>query len=852
LTSEVVIIYLDLESYLKEKQNPNEPWSRALYAQLLRRLTQAGARAVVFDVIFDQPGKNPSADAEFAEAIRANKRVILAAELDFSSQRLPDQPGSQSASLALPFSPFLEAAAGWGLAKLFIDDDLAVRRLFPGLLEANQPSLALATATFLHQPVPEPGAITSSTAWVRYYGPPLALPHVSLSAALDPLAADDSCFRDKIVFVGARPITAGFNERKDEFRTPFSSWSKHDLFMPAVEIHATETLNLIHGDWLHRLPSAAEEWLLIATAFGACICLLRIRPLPATAAAIIAEVVIALASQWAFDQKRLWFPWLIISAVQVPGALISSILFNSVDWYRTRRRLEALSRAALARIREQAALLDKAQDAILVQDLQNRVLYANPGAERLYGWSARELQREEVAAQLFAPAAGKLAEARLAVLSKGEWLGELEQATRSGLKLIVESRWTLIRDDARQPKSILLINTDVTEKKRLEAQFLRNQRMDTIGALAGGMAHDLNNALAPILMGIQLISRKIRDEEMRQMLRVMEANTTRGADLVRQVLTFSRGLDGQREPLNIGRLVREMEHIVRQTLPKSIRVAALVPHDLWPVHGNATQVHQVLLNLCVNARDAMPDGGELTLAADNVDLDPSTASSMPDAAPGHYVMLLVSDTGLGIPSDVLPHIFEPHFTTKDPGKGTGLGLATVARIVRNHAGFITVKSEAAAGTTFEVYLPRADTAVAAASIAVQPAPAWPRGKGELVLLIEDDRSVREMVASSLSELGYRVTSAANGAEALSFLAETNRSVRLVLADLSIPPVDGADTLTLVHARCPNTPMILMSGELDSASTIPLVGATVMLPKPFGLEQLLKSITQAFADQNETG
>ena len=210
---------------------------------------------------------------------------------------------------------------------------------------------------------------------------------------------------------------------------------------------------------------------------------------------------------------------------------------------------------------------------------------------------------------------------------------------------------------------MLFINTDVTEKKRLELEFFRAQRIESIGVLAGGMAHDLNNALSPILMGLQLLQKQRSDEETRRMLSVMEENTHRGADMVRQVLLFSRGRDGEKEPLSLGSLVREMERIVRQTFPKSINVAALVPADLWPVLGNATQLHQVLLNLCVNARDAMPHGGELTMAVDNVEVAVDETRQIPNGMPGRFVMLLVSDTGGGIPPEVLPRIFEHFFTT---------------------------------------------------------------------------------------------------------------------------------------------------------------------------------------------
>jgi PAS domain S-box-containing protein len=842
----VVLVYLDLQSYLTLHQKPTASWSRALHAQLLSRLTRANARAVVFDIIFDQPGQDIAADMQFAEAIRANGRVILATESDVSSRAALDEPGARRAERDLPYSLFAEAGAGWGLAKFAIDEDLMVRRYFPGRFSQNEPSLTWATAQFLKLPILETPELKTGSAWLRYYGPPLTIPHVGYNDALDPSAVSDEFFRDKIVFVGARPIVGTFGERRDEFRSPFSSWGSRDVFMPAVEVHATQMLNLVRGDWLHRPSMSAEFWLLIVTAIVFSALFFSFRPLPAAFLAVAAEFLLLEAVWVAFHSHRIWFPWQVIALVQIPGAFIPSVVFRSVEWYRARRRLEAQRREAEAKIREQAALIDKAQDAILVQDLQGRILYANPSAQALYGWSLAEFQQEPVLRQLFAPAASKLNEIRRAVMDKGEWVGQLEQATRAGQQRIVQSRWTLIRDEAAAPKSILLINTDITEQKRLEAQFLRTQRMETIGALAGGMAHDLNNALAPILMGIELLGRKIHDEEAHQMLAVMEANTHRGADMVRQILTFSRGREGERERLNVGRLLRELESIVRQTMPKPITITTMVPSDLWPIVGDATQLHQVLLNLCVNARDAMPHGGELTLAADNVELSPDEAKAIANGAPGSYVMLLVSDTGTGMAPETLKRIFEPFFTTKAPGKGTGLGLATVARIVQNHAGFLSLKSELGAGTTFEAYLPRAEGAPSVAT--TSPDVDLPAGHGELILLIDDDRSVREMVATSLLEHGYRVVSAANGVEALALLRSQGGEIRLVLADLTLPPIDGADPLDTLQACCNGRPLIVMTGEASAPARSAPIGSSLLLRKPFGLEQLLTALARALGSQ----
>lgn len=829
----VVIVYLDLDSYLQEKQNPGEPWSRALHAQLLRRLTAAGARAVVFDIVFSEAGTNTAADRDFMEALRANGRAVLAAEISRSSRGTPQVEGTKTVQLSLPAPPFLDAAAAWGVALLIQDNDFVVRRQFNELPNLPGPGLACATARFLGTAMPE----SAESAWMRYYGKPLTIPHVSYSAALRPDTVGDNVFSNKVVFIGARPMAGTFLERRDEFRNPFTTWNDKEHFMPAVEIHATQLLNLLRGDSLRRWSEGGELLVLVLTAILSVWAAFSLRPMTGALAALAAELVVVGLVAFGLAYTQTWLPWLVVSAVQLPGALAGSVLYQSLEWYRQKRRFEEQRRVAESKIREQAALIEKAQDAILVEALDGRILYANPSAERLYGWNTAELQGDGAARRICESCERPAAEARQTALARGEWLGELDQTTRAGQKLTVVSRCTLIRDERGEPKSLLFINTDVTEKKRLEAESFRAQRLEGIGALASGMAHDLNNALSPILMGVQLLQKQRQDEETQRMLSVMEQNTHRSAEMVRQVLLFSRGRNREKEPLSLGSLVREMESIVRQTFPKSINVAALVPADLWTVLGNATQLHQVLLNLCVNARDAMPGGGELTLAADNVELGAEEASQIPNGAPGRFVMLIVSDTGTGIPPEILPRIFEPFFTTKPVGQGTGLGLSTLARIVAQHGGFVNVKSEPRRGTAFEIYLPCATLTPTGDTNRIFPAEP-PRNQGELILVVDDERAVREMVSLGLTSQGYRVLTATNGADAVALFERQARDVRLVLLDADMPVLNGNAAIPLLRARSPSVPIILMSGEMDGAAP---AEALPKLVKPFQLDELLHAI-----------
>jgi len=247
------------------------------------------------------------------------------------------------------------------------------------------------------------------------------------------------------------------------------------------------------------------------------------------------------------------------------------------------------------------------------------------------------------------------------------------------------------------------------EKKQLEEQFLRAQRMEAIGALASGIAHDLNNTFVPILIGVELLREKRSGEDMDKMLETMRISARRGIDMVKRIVSFARGVSGEQTLLEVGHLVEEMKKLATETFPRSIKIRTEMGKDLYPVKGNATQLHQVLLNLCINARDAMPKGGSLLLAAENCTLENKVTPWYAAPASGCFVMLTVSDTGHGMPAEVLSQIFEPFFTTKDIGKGTGLGLSTVQGIVKGHGGFMEISSAPGQGTVFKVYLPVAAT-----------------------------------------------------------------------------------------------------------------------------------------------
>jgi PAS domain S-box-containing protein len=493
------------------------------------------------------------------------------------------------------------------------------------------------------------------------------------------------------------------------------------------------------------------------------------------------------------------------------------------------------------KIAEQAAFLDKARDAILVRDLDGRILFWNEGAAKMYGWAGAEAVGQDIAGLLYADRA-TFAGPNAETIRQGEWQGELQHLARDGRKLTVEARWTLIRDQAGAPKSILAINTDVTEKKKIEAQFLRAQRMESIGTLAGGIAHDLNNILAPIMMSVEILKTTSTHPLATRILETIEVSAKRGADIVRQVLSFARGVEGERVEVQPKHLLRDLASIMEGTFPKDIRMQFSIPNETWTILGDPTQIHQILLNLCVNARDAMPQGGTLTVAVENCVLDEHYAAMNIQARPGRYVHISVTDSGTGIPPDILDKIFEPFFTTKALTKGTGLGLSTVMAIVKSHEGIVNVYSEPGKGTTFKVYLPAAELSAGA-----RPEPskqdALPRGSGETILVVDDEASILSITGQTLQAYGYRVLTAADGADGLGVYLENKAEIAAVLTDVMMPIMDGTAMIHALMRINPAVKVIAASGLKGNSDVATLSGTGVrhFLAKPYTAGTLLKMI-----------
>ncbi|MDZ7956929.1 MAG: response regulator [Aulosira sp. DedQUE10] len=500
-----------------------------------------------------------------------------------------------------------------------------------------------------------------------------------------------------------------------------------------------------------------------------------------------------------------------------------------------------------AKIREQAALLDIATDAILVGDLENKILFWNKGAETLYGWLAAEAKGQNASELLYDDEQPPDMEAALLqVISKGKWQGELTRVTKTGKEILVASRWSLVCDEQGKPKSILTVDTDITEKKRLEAQLFRAQRLESIGTLASGIAHDLNNILTPILAGAQLLPLKFPDvdERTRHLLEILEINAKRGADLVRQVLSFARGVEGKRINLQIRHLIVEVSKVLKETFPKSIQVSIDVSKDLWIVSGDGTQIHQVLMNLCVNARDAMPNGGSLCISAKNLFIDENYARMNLEAKVGPYIVITVTDTGAGIPEENLDRIFEPFFTTKEVGQGTGLGLSTVLGIIKSHGGFITVHSERGTGTNFEVYLPAVDGVetrkVDEATVIT--------AHGEMILIVDDEPAIQEITKTSLETHNYKTIIASDGIEAIAVYAKHMDQISLVLMDLMLPSLDGLTAIRTLKKINPKVKIIATSGLMSSnkLEAVANSGVTTFLPKPYTINELLLTLQKVMS------
>jgi PAS domain S-box-containing protein len=499
-----------------------------------------------------------------------------------------------------------------------------------------------------------------------------------------------------------------------------------------------------------------------------------------------------------------------------------------------------------------AGIVGSAMDAIITVDEDQRVVVFNAAAEKTFGISAREALGQPL--DRFIPERFRgghrdhirsFGATNVTKRSMGR-LSTLFGLRSSGDEFPIEA--SISQVEIRGRKLLTVILRDITEKRRAESQLLRAQRLESVGTLAGGLAHDLNNILAPIMVSVRLLERKLAgDAEGLECVAMLGQLADRGANIVRQVLSFARGVEGDHVPTQVKHIAREVSDMLRETLPRSITLRQEVPSDLWSTHADPTQIHQVLMNLAVNARDSMKGGGTLSLAAQNVTLDAHFAQMHPDARPGKYVSISVIDTGVGIEPQHLDRIFDPFFTTKPLGEGTGLGLSTTLGIVRAHGGFIDVYSEPGNGTRFTVYLPADQEsgaeALDAGSEARKP---LPLGRGELVMVVDDEASIRDMTGRALVAFGYRVLTAEDGTQAVTLFAQRQEKIAAVVLDMMMPFMDGVVTARALRRMDPDVRLIASSGlaEKRKLTDAEEAGFAAFLPKPYTADELLRVLAEA--------
>ena len=508
----------------------------------------------------------------------------------------------------------------------------------------------------------------------------------------------------------------------------------------------------------------------------------------------------------------------------------------------TERKLaEAAARGAADLLR---AIVDGTPDAVFIKDREGRYLLLNHAGAVLAGRTVAEvlgLDDQEIFGS----------EGAATTQANDHWVMESnrpqtveEVLTAAGVTRTFSTTKAPYRDDTGAVIGVIGISRDITERNLLERLFLRAQRMESIGTLAGGIAHDLNNVLAPILMALDIFKTRFPDPASQELIDLIGSSARRGADMVRQVLSFARGVEGRREEVEIREVMEEICKIANDTFMKHVQVRTIFTDDLWPVIGDATQIHQVLLNLCVNARDAMPNGGMLTLCAENLVLDAQYAALNPDATPGPHVLLKVQDTGTGMPPEVMEQIFDPFFSTKEISIGTGLGLSTSLAIIKSHGGFIRVSSEVGVGTTFMVHLPAQSGN--SSTLPSVPAAEIPRGNGELILIVDDEATVREITRQTLEAYGYQVLLAADGVEGVAAYTARGSEIAAVLTDMTMPVMDGLAMIQILRRMNPEVHVVAVSGLSVYATDLRSADLRVgdFLLKPYTAETLLRTLRQA--------
>jgi len=518
-----------------------------------------------------------------------------------------------------------------------------------------------------------------------------------------------------------------------------------------------------------------------------------------------------------------------------------------------RDRHERELRASEERFR---SIVQNAATGIAVVDLDGRFTESNAAFRRTLDYSEGELRYLDLGSVTHLEDRARVGDLLrdLFVGARESFVSEARLRARGGDTVWARMSGAAQRDPTGHCVRAVLVAEDVTDRKRLERHVLRAQRLESVGTLAGGIAHDINNALAPILTSIGLLRLELAAPRRHEILDTIEASARRGAQMVRRIMAFAGGEEGERGPLHLASVVEDVARVVRDTFPRRLELAVHLPAEAWVLHADPTQLHQLIRSLCVNARDAMPRGGRLTLTVDNVHLDALSSGLIQASQAGPHVKLTVEDTGTGIPPELQDRVFDPFFTTREVGEGAGLGLSTAASIARSHGGFLTLDSAPGRGTRVEVYLP-AELPTDLGEVAVaesQEGP--PRGRGELILVVEDEDAVRAVVVQTLARFGYRTLEAANGADAVALFAQRRDEVDLVLTDMAMPILDGPSTIRILRSLQPGLTIVASSGRGASEHRLELAaqGVVHFVSKPCTLRTLLSTLRRALDDAAARG
>lgn len=505
---------------------------------------------------------------------------------------------------------------------------------------------------------------------------------------------------------------------------------------------------------------------------------------------------------------------------------------------------EAMRELHLAR-----AALQAAPTGWVITDAQGRIEWTNPAFTRLTGYTFEEVVGQNPRLLRSGRHPEAFYASMWATIQRGEvWDGEMQNRRKDGTLYHEHMVIAPVRAADGTIAHFVAMKEDITAERELEQHLARAQRLESIGLMASGIAHDLNNVLAPITLSMELLRAKLTDPSMLPALNIVAQSAQRGAGIVRQVLTFARGVEGERGEVSVRNLLQEVARFVEETFPRNIKVQVLVPREPGRVSGDLTQLHQVLLNLALNARDAMPEGGTLTLRAEPVEVGEAHVRRLPALKPGPHVLLSVTDTGSGIPPEALDRIFDPFFTTKPRGKGTGLGLSTVHGLVRSHGGAVEVTTEMDAGTTFTVYLP--SLLAPAAVESRQSLSPFGGGAGRRVLVVDDEPAILDIVGVLLAQHGFEVRVARDGAEGLAVF-ESGGPWDLAIVDRMMPQLDGMALAAAMRLADARLPIVIMSGLMHEpvssegiGPTLAELGIEVVLEKPFGEADLVGALKRA--------